>query len=65
MITIEKSIERQETFIERHPGYSYSDLIPAMQLGIEALKFKKALADSPYGPRYALLPGETKDNGGH
>ncbi len=37
----------------------FNYLLEATKLGIEALKFKRALADSPYGPRYEQLPGET------
>ena len=37
-MTIEKAIERLETFVERHTSAGYFDLIPALQLCIEALK---------------------------
>lgn len=60
-MTPEEAIKRTETFIERHPGYDYSTLIPALQLGIEALKFTLAVRGTILHYATLPLPGETKD----
>ncbi len=60
-MTIDKAIERLETFIERHPSAGYSDLIPAVQLGIEALERYVDLRKYNIIPHWEKLPGETKD----
>ena len=54
---IDKAIERLETFVERHTSAGYSDLIPALKLGIEALKRERK---SRQGTFSIPLPGETK-----
>ena len=58
-MNVEKAIERLETFVERHTSPGYTDLIPAIKLGIEALKvIKENRVYREYNiPR--LLLGET------
>ncbi len=58
---IDKAIERLETFIERHPSAGYSDLIPAIQLGIEAMKRLHVLRLISTNEDAHLLPGETDE----
>ena len=60
-MTIEKAIERLNTFVERHPGYDYSDLIPAIKLGIEALKRPENTRRIYPNPTAGPLPSETKE----
>lgn len=60
-MTIDKAIERLEVFVERHPGPGYSDLIPSIKLGIEALKEIQHLHVSQVLGEDELLPGETED----
>ncbi len=57
---INEAIERLETFVERHTSAGYSDLIPALKLGIEALKRRKR--ESERTSKWADIPllGETK-----
>lgn len=54
-----EAIERLETFVERHTSAGYSDLIPSINLGIEALKQCQRLRELR-SEKY-LLPGETKE----
>ena len=58
---LDKAIERLGTFVERHPGAGYSDLIPAIELGIEALRRVKRTRDKRFPVLGEELPSETKD----
>lgn len=60
-MTTDKAIERLETFVERHPGPSYSTLIPAIQLSIEALQAYTQARKLGLPLRCELLPSETTD----
>lgn len=60
-MTIDEAIKRNETIIMKGELGDVQTAYPAVQLGIEALKFTKNLRDTSYITKIHLLPGESKD----
>lgn len=59
-MTIDRAIEILTTDLrERHP-YTRPDVITAIRLGIEALKYYQEVRPLEVSSYYPLLPGETK-----
>lgn len=61
MITIEKAIETLTDMAYLRKPVEMQDYTDASKLGIEALKFKKAIRAHTVDDFDALLPGETED----
>jgi len=61
MITIDEAIEANEDTVELLTEKGLIRKAKAVQLGIEALKFKKTWLKGRFYPSDYLLPGETKE----
>ena len=62
-MNIDEAIELLSEWLKHPPGVVFSSEIPAVQLGIEALKRLQVIRGYPHNQWKQLVPGETTQKG--
>lgn len=60
-MTLEEAIKQLTEWVEYPPGVVFSTELPAVKLGIEALKYRLQLEQEDSNVILEPLPGETED----